>query len=201
MNLKILLILAFLLLLTIEFTRQNENFEDGVSSNDTDGVSLSNSMKVESEDSKATKNRIDAYNQQTVDLKNELNEKVKEKSKQKCSQISFKPLKGSEFPQLKGINSGLECTSRKGTWNRETNLCCDAESAKKMIEEHNKSIKKLIKEKSEPNSSGYADMNDEDDANVIDGVSEDEFKKSPENVKKALVLNNPQFMSFHSTSA
>ena len=69
-----------------------------------------------------------------------------------------------------------------------------------MIEEHTKNIKKRIKEKNEPNSSGYADMNDEDETNVIDGVSEDEFEKSPENIKKALVLNNPQFMSFHSTS-
>jgi hypothetical protein len=209
MNLKLLIFLAFLLILTIEFTRQNENFEDGVSSNDTDGVSsndtdgvsLFNSMEVEPEDPKAAKNKIDAYNQQTIDLQNVLNDKVKEKSKQKCSEITFNQLKGGEFPQLKGIiNSGLECSSRKGTWNRETNLCCDAESAKKMIEEHTKNIKKRIKEKNEPNSSGYADMNDEDETNVIDGVSEDEFEKSPENIKKALVLNNPQFMSFHSTS-
>ena len=77
MNLKLLIFLAFLLILTIEFTRQNENFEDGVSSNDTDGVSLFNSMEVEPEDPKAAKNKIDAYNQQTIDLQNVLNDKIK----------------------------------------------------------------------------------------------------------------------------
>ena len=201
MNLKLLLFLAFLLILTIEFTRQNENFENGVSFNDTNGVSLSDAFEVEPEDPKIIKKRIDEYYHQTIELHQQLNDKVKEKSKQKCSQISFNPLKGSEFPQLKGINSGLECASRKGNWNRETNICCNAQSAEKMIEKHNENIKKLIKEKNNPNSSKYLELLDDEEKNIIDGVSKDEFKISPKNVKKALIFNNPDFMSFYFTSA
>ena len=39
------------------------------------------------------------------------------------------------------------------------------------------------------------------DITPYDGVSKDEFNQSPENVKKALIFNNPQFMTFHSTTS
>ena len=73
MNLKLLVILFFLLILTIEFSRENEHFSDAVQP-----VSITDKMKVENE-SEDIQEKINQYNDQTEELKNELDEKVKQK--------------------------------------------------------------------------------------------------------------------------
>ena len=190
MNLKLFLVLflVLLLLFSIELSRQTENFEDA-----NENTTLSEDLK----------SKLDEYHQQTIQLSKELDEKVLKKNKQKCNQISFAPLKNN-FPTLKGISSGFECTSKNGTWNKKTNICCNAysdEKLKEMKEERLKNIKKRMSDSEDIDSSKYQELLDDSEKNIIDGVSKDEFNQSPENVKKALIFNNPQFMTFHSTTS
>ena len=61
-------------------------------------------------------------------------------------------------------------------------------------------MEEIIKEKNDPNSAKYLKMLNDEENNIIDGVSQDEYNKSSENVKKALILNNPEFMNFHTSA-
>ena len=194
MNLVILFTLGFLLIISLQYKCQNENFSS---------IFTIDSTEVEPEDPESIQKKIKKYHEQTVELDNILEEKLKKKQNQKCSRIYFSRTRDNQFPQLKNISSGFECVSKKGTWYKKHNLCCgslSAEKLKELSENRKKIYEKRIKNNENSDSSGYSDL-DEDENDTINGVSKSEFINSNENIQKALLFNNPQFMEFYNTTS